>query len=117
MITVKGETEFPAFTYDKEHTFHAIASIQAPKFEEISRASRAPIDLIVVIDASGSMAGEKLALVKNTLHFVVNQLKKEDRLSIISFNSEGTLHSSLTELTPTGKGVANKMIDSRESWK
>eukprot|EP01112_Ceratiomyxa_fruticulosa_P004438 TRINITY_DN1498_c0_g9_i1.p1 TRINITY_DN1498_c0_g9~~TRINITY_DN1498_c0_g9_i1.p1 ORF type:complete len:414 (-),score=76.98 TRINITY_DN1498_c0_g9_i1:192-1433(-) len=56
-----------------------------------------------------------LALVKNTLHFVVNQLKKEDRLSLISFNGEGTLHSSLTELTPTGKEVVDKLIDSLET--
>ena len=44
---------------------------------------RFPIDLICVIDTSGSMNGEKLSLLKNTLLFLLEQMKEKDRISLI----------------------------------
>ncbi len=52
------------------------------------------IDLIIVIDNSGSMSGEKIALIRQTLEFIVDLMKENDRMCLISF--EGTA----TPLTP-----------------
>lgn len=49
---------------------------------------RAPIDLVCVVDQSGSMGGEKIALLRKTLIDIVNQLSELDRLAIVSFNSD-----------------------------
>ncbi|MGE0432694.1 MAG: VWA domain-containing protein [Planctomycetota bacterium] len=48
--------------------------------------SRAPINLSLVIDRSGSMAGEKLERVKEAAHLVVNHLGPTDRLSVITYD-------------------------------
>lgn len=52
-----------------------------------SGGSRTSVDLICVIDNSGSMIGEKIALVKETMKFLLETLTPSDRLSIITFNS------------------------------
>ncbi|KAL0460178.1 UNVERIFIED_CONTAM: E3 ubiquitin-protein ligase WAV3 [Sesamum latifolium] len=55
----------------------------------ISQTSRAPVDLVTVLDVSGSMAGTKLALLKRAMGFVIQNLGPSDRLSVIAF-----LHST-----------------------
>ena len=44
-------------------------------------------DMILVIDVSGSMQGEKIEQAKEALKFCVNSLGREDRFDIISFSS------------------------------
>ena len=46
-----------------------------------------PIDLVCVVDRSGSMQGDKISLLKDTLEYIINQMGVLDRLSIITFSS------------------------------
>ncbi len=55
-----------------------------------SGGSRTSVDLICVIDNSGSMQGEKIELVKSTIRFLLETLTPSDRLSIITFNSSAS---------------------------
>lgn len=48
---------------------------------------RAPIDLVIFVDVSGSMAGTKLALSKCVVGFVIHNFGPMDRLSVIFFSS------------------------------
>ena len=52
----------------EETALKAVVSCQAPKEAELGR--RAPLRLVAVLDKSGSMAGEKLRLVKQTMVFM-----------------------------------------------
>ena len=60
---------------------------------------RAPIDLVAVIDRSGSMSGEKLELVVKVFHFVAQHLKSIDRLSIVIYDNEVEELVSLVNIT------------------
>ena len=51
--------------------------------------SRAAVDLICVIDISGSMRGNKIDLVRSTMRYVVELLTEKDRLSIILYDELG----------------------------
>jgi uncharacterized protein with von Willebrand factor type A (vWA) domain len=42
-----------------------------------------PVDLVCVVDQSGSMQGTKIELLKQTLNYIVDQMGVLDRLSII----------------------------------
>lgn len=42
-------------------------------------------DVILVLDTSGSMEGEKISQARNALKFVLNQLQPNDRFNIVSF--------------------------------
>jgi hypothetical protein len=52
-----------------------------------SAATRAPLDLVAVIDTSGSMGGNKLENVKKALSFIIRKLTDRDRLCIVEFHS------------------------------
>ena len=71
-IALSWTPEFAAYAPSKEHKAWAIATLKAPLFEPTARA---PVDICAVIDRSGSMHGEKLELVKETLEFVIDQRK------------------------------------------
>ena len=53
------------------------------------------------------MAGSKIDMVKQTLNFVLDQLKPDDRIAIITFQSTVKVDLCLTELTSTGKVNSN----------
>jgi len=46
-----------------------------------------PKDVVLVLDVSGSMQGEKLEQAKAAAQFVVNHLNRDDRFNLISYNS------------------------------
>ena len=58
-------------------------------------------DTILIIDTSGSMAGEKLDKVKSDSIDLINKISenKENRISIIEFNTNATLLSDFTNNT------------------
>lgn len=65
-----------------------------------SGGSRTSVDLICVIDVSGSMQGSKLNLVKDTMKVLIEILTPSDRLSIITFDSDGERICPLKAATP-----------------
>ena len=77
-------------------------------FEESAKdlAPRPNVDLVCVIDTSGSMSGEKIALVRETLLYILEQLGEGDRLCLISFNSSA---SRLTHLMTAGNANKNEL--------
>lgn len=70
-IAVNWTPEFSAYPLVTQ-TAWAVCTLKAPFYEPTARA---PVDIVAVIDKSGSMHGEKLDLVKETLEFVIDQCK------------------------------------------
>ncbi len=56
-----------------------------------SKMSRPPLDLALVIDTSGSMAGEPIEYVREGLFRMLDDLEPEDRVSIIAFSDEAEI--------------------------
>lgn len=69
------------------------------------------IDLILVIDVSGSMDGSKIDAVKKTLRFVVSQMNTKSRLCLIKFNNNATKLTPLLQTTEVNKHVFLDAID------
>lgn len=57
---------------------------------------RAPLNLVAVIDKSGSMSGQPLDLVRKSLYRVVDQLGPDDQLSIVLYGDRAHIHLSPT---------------------
>lgn len=68
------------------------------------------MDLVMMIDTSGSMSGTKIKLVKETLLFLVEVLKEKDRISLIEFNSSSEILLPLTNINKENKEKINKII-------
>ncbi|KAE8799826.1 hypothetical protein D1007_24702 [Hordeum vulgare] len=81
-LVLKTQCEFPALgrgaSRDK---FAVLVHVRAP-----ADVARAPLDLVTVLDVSGSMEGQKLELLKQAMGFVIDQLGPDDRLSMVSFS-------------------------------
>ncbi|KAK9676690.1 hypothetical protein RND81_11G093600 [Saponaria officinalis] len=80
-----------------------------------SQHCRAPVDLVTVLDVSGSMAGTKLALLKRAMGFVIQHLGPHDRLSVIAFSSTARRLFPLRRMTDTGKYQALQAVNSLSS--
>ena len=56
--------------------------------------TRTPLDLVTVLDVSGSMEGHKLELVKRAMGFLIDNLGSGDCLSVVAFSDDGRRASS-----------------------
>ncbi|CAO2167001.1 unnamed protein product [Urochloa humidicola] len=75
-------------------------------------STRAPLDLVTVLDVSGSMAGSKLALLKRAIGFVIDHLGPGDRLSIVAFSCKAHHVIRLTRMSDDGKVTAKGAVES-----
>ncbi len=69
-----------------------------------------PVNVALVIDASGSMAGPNLAAARQAATTVANSLGDQDILSVVSFADDTVLHVDGVRLTATGKSAAANAI-------
>ncbi|KAL9227023.1 hypothetical protein vseg_002769 [Gypsophila vaccaria] len=77
-----------------------------------SSTTRAPVDLVTVLDVSGSMAGTKLALLKRAMGFVIQNMSPNDRLSVIAFSSTARRLFPLSRMSETGRQKALLAVNS-----
>ncbi|KAJ0550491.1 putative chromatin regulator PHD family [Helianthus annuus] len=78
----------------------------------LNQTPRAPVDLVTVLDTSGSMAGTKLALLKRAMGFVIQNLGPADRLAVIAFSSTARRLFPLRKMSDTGKQQALQAVNS-----
>ncbi|KAL2555526.1 Zinc finger (C3HC4-type RING finger) family protein [Forsythia ovata] len=124
-VTIKTYTEVPAVSQSKTYDdFTILLHLKAPSssseeipgkdrasWAQISR-SRAPVDLVTVLDISGSMAGTKLALLKRAMGFVIQNLGPNDRLAVVAFSSKARRLFPLLRISETGRQKALQAVNS-----
>jgi len=86
----------------------SMISLSAPKARE--HETRAAVDIVCVIDRSGSMRGQKLALVKEALGFVQRQMLSQDRFAIVSYATDVRTDLRLTAMDPKGRSQADEAV-------
>jgi Mg-chelatase subunit ChlD len=84
-----------------------MASLRASEFES---PDRKPVDLVLVIDKSGSMNGAKMVLTKETAELVVRELGPTDRLAIVAYDTDVSCDLGLCLMDSRGKAAARAKI-------
>jgi secreted protein with Ig-like and vWFA domain len=74
--------------------------------------SRAPVDITVALDISGSMTGRKLELCKQTLALLLRELSSRDRFGLVVFGDEASLAIPTRKLTKENKDAALRKVQS-----
>lgn len=81
---------------------------------EFPKSPRASIDLVCVIDKSGSMSGEPIESVKKSLETILGLLGEKDRLCLITFDSVSKRISNLIKISKENKNELINIINSSE---
>lgn len=126
-ITIKTYPEVPAVPRFKAFDdFTVLVHLNAPvaaisghnpirnqaHLSHVSQTPRAPVDLVTVLDISGSMAGTKLALLKRAMGFVIQNLGPNDRLAVIAFSSTARRLFPLRRMSDAGRQQALQAVNS-----
>jgi len=102
---------------------HLVVTVRAPRPEDregregrdADHSTRPPLDLALVIDASGSMRGRKLAAARTAARGVVERLGPRDRVSLVSFATAVHTHATAITCDDHGRGQLIAAIDGLHS--
>ncbi len=76
-------------------------SLKAPTAARLEQ--RPSLNLALVLDRSGSMAGEKLEYVKQAACHVLDLLQEQDRVALVAYDDEVNLLSPITPVTDSNR--------------
>ncbi|KAL6614157.1 hypothetical protein ACP70R_036427 [Stipagrostis hirtigluma subsp. patula] len=111
-LVLKTHCEHPAVARDTARdNFVVLVHAKAPA-AAAEASARAPLDLVTVLDVSGSMDGSKLVLLKQAMEFVIDNLGPGDRLSIVTFSCTARRVIRLTRMSDGGKASAKGAVES-----
>ncbi len=72
---------------------------------------RRPTDLVIVLDRSGSMAGDKIAHARSSVRELMSHLRSEDRFSLVTYASESRIDVPLTHFQGSGRITIDRRVD------
>ncbi len=82
-----------------ESVRYLVAHLRANLKDDGRRAERTPLNIALVIDASGSMGGGKLEAAKAAALGLTDRLTERDRLTLVSFASDVQVHLDAVSVT------------------
>jgi Mg-chelatase subunit ChlD len=94
--------------YSKSNKVHLLVSARAPKVE--LSEDRAPIHLVLALDVSGSMGGQKIEYVKRSASKCVEHLSDKDKLGIVLFDYNARVLFNPMSMTAANKTSALSAI-------
>ena len=86
-----------------------VINLSTPQPDENDK--KCNVDLICVIDISGSMSGQKIYQVKESLKILLSFLEEKDRLCLILFESDAENYYNLDFLTKKNKEILEEKIN------
>ena len=115
---------FFSATFDRSLIYHSggsyrylVVTVRAPEADTQVK-EKLPLNLALVLDASGSMAGPRLDAARLAAQQLIDKLGDDERVSLVSFASDVIVHGSGMALDPMGRatlGAALNMMCTRGS--
>ena len=82
---------------------------------ELGSCEKAPLDIVVVLDHSGSMAGERMNLAKEACYHLLQYLGPQDRMALVRFDHRAVRLTRLLTMTKEHKSIITQDIRSMEA--
>ena len=109
-VALSLSTEYSFYTADTAVDTIVGVHLQAPVAPNASE--RAPVDCVVVCDVSGSMAGGKLDLMKETIKLLLGEFSARDRVGLVTFDTSVSECLALTHMDERAKVAASTVASS-----
>jgi len=107
-LQLSVDSEFVAYARDQFiESAYLNCSFRAPVCPE---GDRKPVDIVVVLDRSGSMRGPKLDLCKKTVQFLMGELSSQDRLGLVTYDTNVKTEFHLMKMNEKGKEKAEGIL-------
>jgi len=87
---------------------HLLVDVAAP--ESPTRQGRVPVNVALVLDRSGSMAGSKIRLGRAAAVQAVRMLKPADRFAVVIYDDEVEVLVPATSATPEARASAVRLL-------
>jgi len=97
----------PAFDTGRDTAFMVVGFSSNLAPEELRRPA---LNLAVVLDHSGSMAGGKMAAAKEAVHRIIEQLGPDDRLTLIIFDDDVDVLARGLRVTESARDRLHRLV-------
>src|SRR6476659_6365083 len=104
---ITTQLDLDVIAIERDDQLSLLVELTAPTPEPA--AERSPRTLVVVLDRSGSMAGERLDGAKAALTALVDRLDPADRFGLVTFDDDVTVEIAAAPMTD--KGATKRRID------
>jgi Ca-activated chloride channel family protein len=111
---VKLGAELGHSTIDRKSRDRVYLRLSLKSLAAEKKRDRAPINVAIVVDRSGSMSGERLAAAKKGAHAALERLGGDDIVSFVSYNHEVEVLQKAGELKE-GRTAIEREIDNLEA--
>lgn len=102
--------EYSTISTEETPQLFAHVNLQFPAVQTESSGAAA-MDVVCILDNSGSMDGSKIESVRAAMQFVVSVLGDNDRLSVVTFNSCARIVHGLKRMNAATKQVSLAQIE------
>jgi Mg-chelatase subunit ChlD len=115
-IKTNSIPEIKEISIEKHSQFHSVVSIIANQEKEADKTIKLPMDIVVVLDVSGSMGCDnKLINVKHAVSFIRGELKEDDKMGVIKFEHDAHIVHDLQSMNNINKINTDHLIKSIRS--
>lgn len=116
-VFIECAPELPQVSLPATSGFHSVVSLSASSQavvddENVNSSVSPPMDIVCVLDVSGSMGSDnKLNNLKCAVNFMRDELKDQDRMSVITFERSSNLIHGLKKMTADNKSSTASYIN------
>merc|ERR1711972_417275 len=92
-LSLSTRIEYSAMPSGRTQDVFGLVTVQAgacPQPSGENSEERQPMDIIGVLDVSGSMRGDKIRQVQDATRFIIEQADAKDRVGLVAFNFDAT---------------------------
>ena len=109
ILFIKVNSDSPSLTISRSKAHIDKSGSYTPLVVSLSTEDKnekmKPVDLICIVDVSGSMSGAPINLVKESLNYLVKLMNDTDNFALVTFSSNSQIVNNLTIMTEENKNV------------
>ncbi|MBW1896050.1 MAG: VWA domain-containing protein [Deltaproteobacteria bacterium] len=110
IVTLSGHLAQHKVLSGADGTVTLSLTMSADDVLDLEDGDARPVDLVIVLDRSGSMRGKKIADAKQAILSLLSRLSAKDRLALVSYSDRVRRHANLLKVTPTNRMLLSSAI-------